>query len=358
MKNDLVLTAYEQYGVDVVNLSSHDLLYVSRLLSKAGSANASGMLTRIVSANTKSQSQGLASPKPFVVRELAASQPVRIAVVGLADPSAEVPPGFKIADPVETARLVVPRARRASDVVIVLAYGKAEGVLRLAREVPGVDLVLAGTGDVFTAPQKVGGAVVAFTPFETRMLGEVRFYREQGGGLSTKLRYISLDSGVGDDAAAAKVAADVTGADQKAYKANQKLLDDWLVSTREPSQTAPWVGSNACAQCHAAQYYQWSNSRHARSLDSLGLKRIEFDVSCLACHASGIDKGIQVSPSNVPKLASVHCEACHGPGRDHLAKPGRGYGRISNLKVLCSSCHDARTSTKFDLQAYWAKVKH
>src|SRR6185295_20144704 len=72
VKNDLILKAYDQYPVDVVNASSHDLAFLSKLLKTEG-ANASGrppVLKRIVSANTIAASSGALAPQPFLVREI------------------------------------------------------------------------------------------------------------------------------------------------------------------------------------------------------------------------------------------------------------------------------------------------
>src|SRR5215468_6089466 len=69
IKDKWILDAYEKYGVDVANLSSHELRYVSRLL-KAGSER-SPMVDRLVSANIVSDSKDFSTPAPFIVREVA-----------------------------------------------------------------------------------------------------------------------------------------------------------------------------------------------------------------------------------------------------------------------------------------------
>ena len=360
----MILKAYDQYPVDVVNASSHDLAFLSKLL-KAEGANASGrppVLKRIVSANTIAASPGALAPPPFLVRDIppapkgaAHQKPIRVAFVGLAELSNQFLSGFKVTDPIEAAKRVVPEARRRADLVVVLAYGRMEEVIRIAREVPAIDVVIAGTGDMFTPPMRFGETLVAFTPFETRFLGELRFYRNDQGKFTTRARFISLDAGVGDDAEALKVAADVTAANLKAFKDNQGALAEW--SSRSGSNGATG-SSTACAQCHAAQYFKWANSRHARASDILALKQTESDASCLACHASGLQKAGSPGLGEIPKLTNVQCEQCHGPGAAHVARPAKGYGRITNMKELCSGCHTSQTSSKFELQAYWERIKH
>jgi 2',3'-cyclic-nucleotide 2'-phosphodiesterase/3'-nucleotidase len=117
-----------------------------------------------LSANTRQAADGSAAFPEYVVKELGS---VRVGVLGLTTPN--IPgweplanrPGLSWEDPVETARRLVPvlRASERCDVVIVLihsglevdpATGKPNGtspenrVVALARDVPGIDLILTG----------------------------------------------------------------------------------------------------------------------------------------------------------------------------------------------------------------------
>ena len=98
--------------------------------------------------------------------------------------------------------------------------------------------------------------------------------------------------------------------------------------------------------------------RHARATDSLVIKQIEFDASCFACHASGIERHVGGEAGPLPQLQNVHCEACHGPGSDHAKNPAKGYGRVADIKASCAVCHTPHTSPGFDTQAAWEKIKH
>jgi predicted CXXCH cytochrome family protein len=369
VKNDLILRAYDRYPVDVANLSAQDLVYVSELLKgDQKEAAALPIVKRMVSANTTPDSPSSVTPPPFLVREIPVSseavktsKPIRVAFVGLAETGGQAIHGLKIVDPIEAAKRVVPQARQVADLVIVLAHGKLIDMIRIGREVPGIDVLLAGTGDLFTPPMRFGETLVAFTPYEARFLGEIRFYRDAQGKFSARSRFISLDAGVGDDESAMKVAADVTEAQLTAFKANQNVLSQWIEAARTPkagSSNGGYASSTACAQCHSSQYFKWANGGHARASDNLSLRRAEFDVSCLSCHASGMEKTSSPGQGELPKLLNVQCESCHGPGEQHVSKPAKGYGVVRNMKVLCSGCHTAQTSPHFDLQKYWLKIKH
>lgn len=368
LKNDLVIKAYEQFTVDAANLSWHDLFYFSKLKAAAPASHA---LERYLSANATNQTAGSFTPARFLVREVSARRSggegaktedaknadvkkIRVAFVGLTEPLGSSRKGFNITDPVEAAKTVVPEAKRKADLVIALAYVRTTEAVRLAREVPGIDVVIAGNGEMFTPPMKFGETLIVFTPYETRTLGELRFYFDAQGKFSTRERYISLDDAAGEDAAALQIATASGRIETDVYKVNQDLLTDWLAharNAREPGSA--YVSSSACAQCHSAQYSKWANSEHARATDALVLKKVEFEASCFACHTTG---GLR--DKKEPELASVHCEQCHGPGKDHAAKPAKGYGRIKDMKAACSTCHTAETSPDFNLQTYWEKIKH
>jgi 2',3'-cyclic-nucleotide 2'-phosphodiesterase (5'-nucleotidase family) len=378
VKDDWILKAYGEFPVDVVNVSSHDLRYFSRLFKpKPSSQNASSdaMLDRLVSANIVSDSAGVRAPHPFVVRELSLEQTngrakkLRVAFIGLTETEPVSPPGLRFTDSVEAARRTLPEARKNADLVIALAKVSTEQAARIAREVPGIDVVIAGNGltleQSFTPPLYVGKTLIVFTPFETRMLGELRFYLNAQGSFSTRQRFIALDEVlVPSDAAAKKLVDLATAAESDARSQSKKLLDQWLTISRAPSGarssspavTPDYIGSNACSQCHVGQYMKWANSSHARASDPLVSRAFEFEMSCLACHATG--RQARSEGSEFAGMQSVHCEQCHGPGAAHVAKPAKGYGRVANMTAACASCHTSETSPAFDVQAAWAKIKH
>src|SRR2546427_762648 len=151
-KNDWVLKAYEQTNVDVVNVSSHDLRYFSRVLAKTEltrRAASEPFLDRLVSANTLSVSPGAVPPRPYVVREVlpgagGTSKPIRVAFIGLTETMPAPPSGYRFTDPAEAAKSVLPDARQKADIVVALAKVNSEEASRIAREAPGIDVIIAG----------------------------------------------------------------------------------------------------------------------------------------------------------------------------------------------------------------------
>jgi len=112
--------------------------------------------------------------KPYEVLQV---EGARIAVFGLLTESTRGYPatreGIEILDAVDTARRVVPQLRQQADVVILLSHLGYEVDVQLAREVPGIDVIIGGhshtrlakpdfvpAGELTSAFQKNGTVIV------------------------------------------------------------------------------------------------------------------------------------------------------------------------------------------------------
>lgn len=382
-KNDWVMKAYERFPVDVINVSSHDLRYFADALLRvefARLAETQSVLGRLVAANTLSDSPGIVAPRPFIIREVPSrrdgAKPLRVAFIGLTETTPPPPTGLTFIDPAEAAKRTVPEARKEADLVIVLAKAKSAEAERIAREAPGIDVIIAGNAESltesFTPPVYAGQTLIVFTPFETRMLGELRFYRSDKGKFSTRQRFIALDEALVPEDPGAKLIVDASTTAETAARNNSKqLLEDWLASTGKRVTTQPadpnlsrgvsaptYVSSAACSQCHITQYMKWAKSAHAQATNPLPPRAYEFEASCLDCHATGSKSGTATAKPEMARFQNVQCEECHGPGSTHVAKPAKGYGRITSMQSACGSCHNSETSPSFDIQAAWRKISH
>jgi 2',3'-cyclic-nucleotide 2'-phosphodiesterase (5'-nucleotidase family) len=362
VKNEWVLKAYDEFRVDVVNMSAHDLPFVAPLFQKKGFAErlqSRPVLGRMISANARPASSASLSPQPFIIQEVierGSSKKVRVAFTGALTPTVQTP-GLLISDPAAALSASAAELRRKADIVIALVHMKTDEAIKIAREVKGLDVVIAGNGELFTPPIRIGQTLVAFTPYEGRILGEIRFHRDAEGGLQPKERFVSIDDQIPDDPAALVTIDGQRAGAQKAMTQYKTLL---LGNPAPAAATisAGYRSAQACSSCHLAQYMQWANTRHARASEPLALKPTEFDASCLRCHGSGFEKAASLEPSEPRYLMNVQCEHCHGPGAEHIAKPAKGYGRVTNVQALCTSCHTGEASPAFDFKTAWAKTIH
>jgi len=143
-----------------------------------------------------------------------------------------------------------------------------------------------------------------------------------------------------------------------------------------------YIGVQTCRICHGEQNNVWRASRHAMSWESLTETSIpprQHDPECIACHVVGWNtaellpyQGGFLSLRATPRLASVGCESCHGPGENHVrAETGsdtelqehhRSLRRLSvqddSTRRHCITCHDGSNSPFFDFETYWEQISH
>jgi len=143
-----------------------------------------------------------------------------------------------------------------------------------------------------------------------------------------------------------------------------------------------FVGTQSCADCHDSVHHVWRQTRHANawySLQDISIPPRDFDPECIACHVVGWNtteflpyRGGFLSERETPRLINVGCEACHGPGENHVrAEMGtnitlqESIRRLRRLSVendgarrLCLTCHDGTNSPLFDFETYWEKIRH
>jgi len=96
-----------------------------------------------------------------------------------------------------------------------------------------------------------------------------------------------------------------------------------------------------------AEHKTWKKTKHANNFEVLqGAEREE--PQCVKCHVTGFGKpGGFVSEQETPGLKNVGCEACHGPGSEHIEaakKAGSAKGWDTKIDKVpqntCVECHN------------------
>lgn len=145
--------------VDVMNALGYDLAAVGNNEFKVrADTTAQGVLLDLVrrsrfpwlAANAFDSSGGyLPGVKPYIVREI---DGVRVAFLGLTAPRSATYPqtvGWKITDPIEAARALLPKIRREADIVIAVTHIGYGLDLQLAAENPDLDAVVGGDSHTY-----------------------------------------------------------------------------------------------------------------------------------------------------------------------------------------------------------------
>jgi 2',3'-cyclic-nucleotide 2'-phosphodiesterase (5'-nucleotidase family) len=373
-KNRWVVKSYGDFHHDAANISYNDLPYLGELLAKEGlqkRLEEYPFIDRLVSANVLPLDDKHTTPTPYVVKEItlkrvSPGKKLKIGIVGFtegkpagATERAMVYGPFRIEDPFEAAKRVLPELKSKVDFIIALAYMPQDMAQRLASENPEIDSIVGARQVNATEElQHFNRAAIAYAFNQTKYLGELRIYLNQDGSVSNQTnRYIALDSMIPDDAAALErvnQAHDEFTAEQNknAQQAAVPVAQSTLLGG-----SSPYVGAESCKTCHEEQYRIWQGTGHAHAMATLERKNQQFDNECVRCHVVGFGKGGFQSLVTTPQYKDVQCEACHGPGETHIGKPQKGFG-VMATPAGCVQCHTQPNSPDFNFETYWPKIKH
>jgi 2',3'-cyclic-nucleotide 2'-phosphodiesterase (5'-nucleotidase family) len=372
IKNRWVVKGYGDFLTDAANLCFGDLPYAAELLKKEGfdeRVKELPFIKKLVSANLHPEHEGLQAPAPYVIREIALKRgapgkKLRIGIVGftqlkqgMGSQLEDSYAGFKIEDPLAAAKRVLPELKQKADIIVALAYMPQGQAQALATQNPEIDSIIGaqqinGTEEA----RRFGSATIVYSYNQTKYLGELRYYIKEDGSLANQInRHIGLDKEIPEDPTAliaVNAARDEVTAEQK-KNAHQPVSGPDLLK----NSNSDFVGAQACASCHVEEYQVWEKTGHAHAMASLERKNQQFDNECVKCHVVGFEKGGFQTLTKTPYFANVQCESCHGAGKEHIAKPAKGFG-VMKTPEGCVQCHTVENSPDFKFASYWPKIRH
>ena len=346
LKADFILGAYNAMGCDALNVGDGDLAMgldaLAGLRSKASFP--------FVSSNIVTRDGGQPVFEPFVLKIVAGT---RVAILGVCPQDAAFVPDLRIEDPVAAVRKMAAAVRGKSDFLIVLSGLGLERDRELARQVPGINLIVSARADRLLEEAVIeNGTPIVQAYRQGQYLGRVDVERADGRFLVAH-RLIPLQPGIGEE----KDIADMGSA----FKAQVAAMNQQAFFKGQPEQPgaggAAYAGGDSCVQCHMPQYENWQATRHARAYQTLLDKGSQYAVECLVCHTTGYGEPGGYAPSQKERstMINVQCESCHGPGSRH---GGSKSGIMGNGgREVCLGCHTDKNSPRFDFDEYLPLVK-
>jgi hypothetical protein len=228
---------------------------------------------------------------------------------------------------------------------VLLLEGSEADARSMAQQFPALRLVVyESKGDAPPSPIQVGDTVLV-TPGD-RAKSIVRIdLRPHGIG---RYSAVKLNPDIPDDKDVARI--------YKRYLI--RVTDEDLLAQVPRSPSKPFVGSGTCGSCHGEALRVWKHSGHYRALATLEREGHGRDPDCVPCHVVGLtsEHGF-VSRVKTPQLASVGCESCHGPGREHSISP-RAFKMATPTEQTCIRCHTSDNSPGFDYKVFWRRIVH
>lgn len=263
--------------------------------------------------------------------------------------------GLVFQDPVEAVREVLPELRARAEITVLLSQLTREDTDSLLAAVPGIDIALLGNR---SRVAEVAGTSAGTITNEAGSRG-------QHAGM---LRLVVTPEGTISSYAAAnraldhRVAADAeTQARVEAANAisDELLAEERLAARREEiaaEGATRYLGAETCKRCHLAEWEQWRTTPHAKAFGTLngnhGMTRTD---DCTGCHVTGWQApGGFVSATARPDLRNVQCEACHGPGTEHV----RTGGKSRMDEATCTGCHQGEFAKDWNFETFYELVRH
>jgi hypothetical protein len=268
---------------------------------------------------------------------------------------------------------------------VLLSWANEEATRALAARHPAFDLVATAGGidEPPASPRRLEDGRLLIEPGHKGMYAVVvGFFDDPATPLRTQR--VPLDARWGESEEMIRL----LGAYQRKLESlGLSGLGLLPAAARHPSGRR-FVGSLACAECHAHAYEIWKDTPHATALATLEEQtpRRDRDPECLSCHVVGWApqrfepyEGGFTEVAKTPQLAHNGCENCHGPAAAHAAVE-RGEVEVGDAardrlrqdlamtldtpegreKALsnCLECHDLDNSPHFEFDTYWSMVDH
>ena len=304
---------------------------------------------------------------------------------------------------------------------VLLYAGKTDEARAAAAAFPQFQLVLCQSDDseppTFPTPANDGRTQIVQVGHKGQSLGVVGLFRS-AAGFDLKYQLVPLGeeylTPAGDEAAKKNAVLQLLEQYTKAVRDDNTLAVytarqiQHATQVQHPDAKAAYIGSAACAKCHAAEFAKWSTTKHSHAYEALEKSTRpslrQFDGECLVCHTVGMEyqTGFK-DAAKTPELKHNGCENCHGPGSAHAAAPNNlallaslspwktkpadklpdpetmlAIGKVKEIdrgpltakltadqkavadKVygMCRKCHNSENDPKFDLYTYMPQVYH
>lgn len=273
---------------------------------------------------------------------------------------------YKFRDPFEALKPVVASLKKQASVVVVLGHVGAGDARRLAEEVPGVDVVIAGHNPGYMpSPDRVGDVLIVRAGTRGQYSARLDLTLDNSGkivdykGTAEPLNEsVVADVLIGNDVQKYQDALSKREADA----ARARALEQANAQGRDK-----YLGDAICARCHSDIYTSYAQGPHATAFKTLLTSSKQTDRSCVGCHVTGFNDptGYQmvtyktntagkVDTTDAVEFRNVQCEACHGKGTLH-GSPGL-VRKVT--KEMCQTCHDTVNDPKFDFDKAIAAGLH
>jgi hypothetical protein len=305
-------------------------------------------------------------------KDLKILRPIRVAVIGIVGNSLSYPEGIRASDPIKAAARWVTALRPKMDRIIVLSHQGFEADQSLARRVPGIDLIIGSHSQSFLQePWIEGSTSIHQMSFRNQHLGLIRL--DQGQEVVELAG--TLDPQENEPSQIRSLLAETRVQIEKSVLEERRKAE--LEATKSGAPTGPekYQTFVQCAECHVRQFDFWRKTPHSRAYEALANAGAQNHLECLSCHSVGLgdregfrgpqdiarwhphlkpkgtlqawladlrdarsaNAALEVANQAKKVHATVQCENCHLPARDHPFSLINAFTPVATTS--CLGCH-------------------
>lgn len=376
----IMFKAFSLMGVDCLALSEREFVFGSAYLRELAAKSS----VPLVCANLKDTKAQGAYFMPYLRLKRAGKNILVTAVLDPSKASLLKPKGLEVSDPVASLRhiqdnishdlfIVVMQTNKATadkwmarlsgvDVVII---GRQRGVQKKAEKLHGAQLLYnCNRGQTVSAVEiSLSKAKKALLVPDNFLLRANDFSEDHQVATLVK----NFESWLHSYHAKRQHTPQIKAQKHAAQSGLPAIFQQLIEQNKKNNHSSSFTGVQRCAKCHQQKVAIWKKTRHARAMATLDAKHRENDPDCYRCHVTGIvgvgvNKIAAVGQRENPfaklihqreqgnHLPNVQCEACHGSGSRHAAKPGKETKMIIPGDHDCRQCHTPDTDPEFSFQ--------
>lgn len=282
---------------------------------------------------------------------------------------------LRIADPADSVAQAAKAAKATPrDLVIVLGNIGPDAAQRIIDRVPLVDLIVTGEryridyqaipsraddDETFRLvrehfPARYKSAAILFAISDGYAISFADLDLRDGMVASVRVSTLPLSEEVDDDPQVARLVSDFYAAEKKAGDIHSPQRPQ--VSSHAGNTL---VGAQACRDCHASQFEQWRETKHAVAFKELITRRRNRVPLCVACHVTGYSETPGFRDGRDEKaFGGVQCEMCHGAGSEHVRSPIEAPLQTVPGPDTCLECHTPDHSKSFSYSQRLERIRH
>lgn len=360
MELDFYRFAMPYMGYDAAGIGELEL----RAFKLIGEQSIADLGVPLVCANVVKDSDGKpVIAKPYIIKKMPSG--LRVAVIAVLGDAVVYPEmqkvyGVRVLPPADVLNADVPKLKKDSDIIVVLAHATYDGAIALASQVSGIDVILSSHPSANLKDyEKVGNTIVMQCRKDYQYVGKLTLDINADGKIASSAgEQVPLNDTIADDK---EMANTIQMADKRRSQYYDRVAKEQTARMNgletEPSQ---YIGADRCMKCHGDIGKSWKKTKHAKAYDALKNVKDAKAISnpyCLSCHTTGFDTETGFSRVEAtPNLKNVQCESCHGAGSVHAKKPAPGYGKT--VEANCLTCHDTVNSPDFQYEKFLAQIRH